>query len=55
MRLARRIRRVMEETDLPVGTAVGELLIEPGQLLVVDVVAVEREEPHAGAFMLNGL
>ena len=53
VRLARRVRRMMEEADLPVGTARRQLLVEPVQLFVVDVVAVEREEPHARFSGLN--
>src|SRR5687768_1569101 len=38
---------MMEERDLPVGTAGGELLVQPLELLGVDIVAVDREEANA--------
>ena len=47
VRLARRIERMMEERDLPIRSAGGELLVEPLQLLLVDVVAVDGEEADA--------
>ena len=45
--VARRVERVMEERDLPVGAARRQLLLQPGELGLVHVVAVEREERAA--------
>src|SRR5262245_42504308 len=47
VRAARRVEWVMEEADLPVGSAGRQLLLEPVQLGLVHVVAIEGEEPDA--------
>src|SRR4029079_7718001 len=38
------IQRMMEKTDLPVGSRVGKFFFEPVQLLGIEVIAVEREK-----------
>src|SRR5687768_2027413 len=38
---------MVEEDDLPVGSACRQLLVEPFELLAVHIIAVDREEPHA--------
>ena len=40
-----RIQRMMEIADLPVLLRALQGVLEPGQFLLIDLVAVEREEP----------
>ena len=44
--LRRRIRRVMEETDLPLRSLSTQLVFEPLHLFLVHVVAIQREDAH---------
>src|SRR6185436_14261510 len=45
MRATIGVERMMEITDLPLLRRALQRVLEPGQLLAIDLVAVEREEP----------